>query len=184
MGGPAGPLSVASNLPPAISPVGPRGVLRTVLEILAQALHDEDHLNLQEAFIDGSFAPAKRDGTCVGKTKRGKGSKIMAIANRQGRPVAVHIEGATPHEVTLVHVTLAERFVSQLPARLRRQRLRVGQIGCRTGAPWRGTDCASPEDPDTAETQDGRPLRRYRRRWKVGRLFCLVAELSAGRRPL
>jgi transposase len=94
------------------------GVLRTVLEILAQALHDEGYLNLQEAFIDGSFAPAKRGGTCVGKTTRGKGSKIMAIADRQGRPVAVHVENATPHEVTLVHATLAERFVSQLPARL------------------------------------------------------------------
>jgi hypothetical protein len=46
----------------------------------------------------------------VGKTKRGKGSKIMAIADRQGRPVAVHVESATPHEVTLVHATLAERF--------------------------------------------------------------------------
>jgi hypothetical protein len=54
----------------------------------------------------------------VGKTKRGKGSKIMAIADRQGRPVAVHVESATPHEVTLVHATLAERFVRQLPVRL------------------------------------------------------------------
>ena len=60
------------------------GVLRTVLEILAQALHDEGYLDLHEAFIDGSFSPAKRGGTCVGKTKRGKGSKIMAIADRQG----------------------------------------------------------------------------------------------------
>jgi len=94
------------------------GVLRTVLEILAQALHDEGCLNLHEAFIDGSFAPAKRGGTCVGKTKRGKGSKIMAIADRKGRPVAVHVESATPHEVTLVQATLADRFVRQLPARL------------------------------------------------------------------
>jgi hypothetical protein len=62
------------------------------LETLAQALHDEGHLDLQEAFIDGSFASAKRGGACVGKTKRGKGSKIMAIADRQGRPVAVHVE--------------------------------------------------------------------------------------------
>ena len=54
------------------------GALRTVLEILAQALHDEGYLDLHEAFIDGSFSPAKRGGTCVGKTKRGKGSKIMA----------------------------------------------------------------------------------------------------------
>ena len=42
----------------------------------------------------------------------------MAIADRHGRPVAVHVESATPHEVTLVHATLAERFVSQLPTRL------------------------------------------------------------------
>jgi hypothetical protein len=51
-------------------------------------------LDLQEAFIDGSFAAAKRGGGCVGNTKRGKGSKIMAIADRQGRPVAVHVESA------------------------------------------------------------------------------------------
>ena len=42
----------------------------------------------------------------------------MAIADWQGRPIAVHVESATPHEVALVHGTLAERFVSQLPARL------------------------------------------------------------------
>jgi transposase len=65
------------------------GVLRSVLEVLAQALHDEGDLDLQEAFIDGSFAPAKQGGARVGKTKRGKGSKIMAIADRQGLPVAV-----------------------------------------------------------------------------------------------
>ena len=44
--------------------------------------------------------------------------KIMAIADRQGLPVAVHVESATPHEVTLVHATLAERFVRQLAERL------------------------------------------------------------------
>jgi hypothetical protein len=50
----------------------------------------------------------------VGKTKRGKGSKITAIADRQGLPIAVHVESATPHEVTLVRATLAERFVRPL----------------------------------------------------------------------
>lgn len=68
------------------------GVLGTVLEILAQALHDEGYLNLQEAFIDGSLAPAKRGGACVGKTKPCNGSKIVAIADRKGRPVAVRRE--------------------------------------------------------------------------------------------
>lgn len=94
------------------------GVLRSILEVLAQALHDEGYLDLQEAFIDGSFAPAKQGGACVGKTKRGKGSKIMAVADRQGLPVAVHVESATPHEVRVVQATLANRSVRQLPARL------------------------------------------------------------------
>jgi hypothetical protein len=68
--------------------------LRTILEVLAQALHDEGYLHLQEAFIDGSFVPAKQGGAAVGKTKRGKGTKIMAIADRQGG-VARKIRGET-----------------------------------------------------------------------------------------
>jgi hypothetical protein len=35
------------------------------LELLAQALHDEGYLDLDETFIDGSFAPAKQGGACV-----------------------------------------------------------------------------------------------------------------------
>jgi IS5 family transposase len=89
-----------------------------VLEVLAQALHDEGYLDLQETFNDGSFAPAKQGGAGVGKTKRGKGSKIMAIADRRGLAVAVQVESATPHEVTLVHATLAQRFVKPFPVRL------------------------------------------------------------------
>jgi hypothetical protein len=42
----------------------------------------------------------------------------MAIPDRQGLPVAVRVESATPHEVRLVDATLAERFVRQLPERL------------------------------------------------------------------
>ncbi len=79
-----------------------------ILEVLAEALHDEGYLDLDETFIDGSFAPAKQGGACVGKTKRGKGSKIMAIADRQGLPIAVHVESATPHEVTLVRASQSD----------------------------------------------------------------------------
>ena len=93
------------------------GVLRSILEVLAQALLDEGYLDLQEAFIDGSFAPAKQGGARVGKTKRGKGSKIMAIADRQGLRSPSTLR-APRHEVRLVHATLAERFVRQLPERL------------------------------------------------------------------
>jgi transposase len=136
-----------------------------------QALRDEGYLDLQETFIDGSFAPAKQGGARVGKTKRGKGSKIMAIADRQGLPVAVHVESATLHEVRLVHATLAERFVRQLPERLigdnayesDRLDAELARRGVELIAPHRRTR--------QQRTQDGLPLRRYRRRWKVERLF-------------
>ena len=142
-----------------------------VLEVLAQALHDEGYLDLQEAFIDGSFAPAKQGGASIGKTKRGKGSKIMAIADRQGLPVAANVESATPHEVTLVHATLAQRFVKPFPVRLigdnayesDRLDADLARRGVELIAPHRKTR--------TSRTQGGRPLRRYRRRWKIERLF-------------
>jgi hypothetical protein len=73
---------------------------------------------LEEAFIDGSFAPAKKGGEGVGKTKRGKGTKIMAVADGAGLPVAICAESATPHEVTLVQQTLAEFFVAEPIERL------------------------------------------------------------------
>jgi transposase len=100
-----------------------------------------------------------------------QGSKIMAIADRQGLPVAVHVQSATPHEVTLVHATLAQRFVSQLPVRLigdnayesDRLDAELARRGVELIAPHRRTR--------TQRTQDGRPLRRYQRRWKVERPF-------------
>src|SRR5258708_15154553 len=49
-----------------------------------------------------------KGGPGVGKTKRGKGTKILAAPDSAGLPVAVCAESATPHEVTLVQQTLAE----------------------------------------------------------------------------
>ena len=54
----------------------------------------------------------------MGKTKRGKGTKLMALADRSGVPLAVHAARASPHEVTLVEATLAASFVGEEPKRL------------------------------------------------------------------
>lgn len=54
----------------------------------------------------------------MGKTKRGKGTKLMAVADDAGLAVAVHTASARPHEVTLVEATLDQRVVSQEPERL------------------------------------------------------------------
>ncbi|WAW10349.1 transposase [Oxalobacter vibrioformis] len=44
----------------------------------------------------------------MGKTRRGKGTKLMVIADAHGFPLAVHTDSAWPHEVTLVEKTLDE----------------------------------------------------------------------------
>ena len=47
----------------------------------------------------------------MGKTKVGKGTKVMAVADRHGVPMAVHVDSASPHEVKLVEKTLEESFL-------------------------------------------------------------------------
>lgn len=116
---------------------------------------------------------SEKGGSGVGPTKRGKGSKIMAIADRHGLPLAVHVVSASPNEATLVEPTLQRRFLRETPQRLIgdkaydsdpldqrvRQHFRVELI-----APHRW-------NRSKPVTQDGRVLRRYRRRWKIERLF-------------
>jgi transposase len=108
----------------------------------------------------------------VGKTKRGKGSKILAVADAGGLPVAVHVASAPPHETTLGAATLAPRFTMETPLR------RIGDRAFDSDPldPQlrpRGIDLIAPHRRNRAQpkTQDGRALRRYKRRWKVERLW-------------
>jgi hypothetical protein len=60
----------------------------------------------------------RKRGSGVGKTNRGKGTKLVAVVDRTDLPVAVHTAAATPHEVTLVLETLTATFPSEHPDRL------------------------------------------------------------------
>ena len=51
------------------------------------------------------------------KRNAAKGRRLWPLPIIRGFP-SPYLERATPHEVTLIHATLAERFVSQLPVRL------------------------------------------------------------------
>ena len=69
------------------------------------------------------MAPSHRQkkGLLVGKTKRSKGTKIMAIAAGHSLPVAVCvicIASASPHGVTLVKELLKDRCMGRRPKRL------------------------------------------------------------------
>src|ERR1700728_2033031 len=60
----------------------------------------------------------EKRGSAVGPTRRGKGSKIMAIADRHGLPIACSIASASPHETKLVEATVDQRFTRAKPQRM------------------------------------------------------------------
>jgi IS5 family transposase len=60
----------------------------------------------------------QKGGPSVGKTKRSKGTKLMAIADGSGVPFSLHTASASPHGVTLVEATLAASFAGEEPERL------------------------------------------------------------------
>src|SRR6266699_1020849 len=59
-------------------------VLRRMLTDVANELRDKGVLDEEECFIDATFIMAKGGGAEIGATKRGKGTKIMAIVDRHG----------------------------------------------------------------------------------------------------
>lgn len=118
------------------------------------------------------FRTRQKRGLCVGKTKRGKGTKIMGIADGHGLPIALRTESASPAEVKLVAATLEERVVAEVPERLIGDKAYDSDGLDKQLMEEYGTEMISPHRQGRkTPTQDGRPLRRYVRRWKVERMF-------------
>lgn len=108
----------------------------------------------------------------MGNTRIGKGTKIMAIADRHGLPLAICVASATPHEVTLVEQTLDSAFTPDLPQRLIGDKAYDSDPLDERLERERRVELIAPNRSNKKHySQDGRPLRRYRRRWKVERLF-------------
>jgi transposase len=98
----------------------------------------------------------------------------MAMADRAGLPVAVYVASASPHEVTLAEATVAQCFVAdENPARLIGDRAYDSDpLDYRLATEY-GVELIAPHryNRQSPSTQDGRPLRRYKHRWKMERLF-------------
>ena len=96
----------------------------------------------------------------------------MAITDAGGLILSVSIHSAAPHEVGLVEKALDERFIEQLPEKLIGDRAydsdpldeKLKEKGVELIAPHRSNRIKK-------KTQDGRSLRRYKRRWKIERFF-------------
>jgi transposase len=96
----------------------------------------------------------------------------MAIADSHGLPISIGIASASPHEVTLVEETIDNSFLKHAPDRL------IGDAAYDSDElderllEERGIEMIAPNKRNRkAPTQDGRQLRRSKRRWKVERLF-------------
>lgn len=101
-----------------------------------------------------------------------RGNPIMGIADRHGLPLAVRTESASPAEVKLVAVTLDERVVADVPERLIGDKAYDSDRLDAQLMQEYGTEMIAPNRQNRkVPTQDGRPLRRYVRRWKIERLF-------------
>lgn len=95
----------------------------------------------------------------------------MVICDRESVPVAIHVASARPHEVTLVEETLAHKLTRATPKRLVADRA-YDSDPLDAKLKEHGIDLISPHRKGRVKvkTQDGRKLRRYRRRWKIERL--------------
>jgi transposase len=115
----------------------------------------------------------------VGKTKRGKGTKLMVLADGQGLALGVCVEAATPSEVKLLERTLDAVKVTRRRGKNRRPHKPARLIADRgyDSNPARALLVSRDIEPiipkrrnnKKATHQDGRKLRRCRRRWVIER---------------
>ena len=95
----------------------------------------------------------------------------MAIADRDGLPLAIAIAGGERHDVALTDRVLDSAFVDELPPRLIGDKAWDSAKHERALMEERNIELIAPRRKGSKRTPDRRSLRRYRRRWKVERLF-------------
>ena len=96
----------------------------------------------------------------------------MVVTDANGVPIAIDTQAANHHEVKLVTSTIESRFISDLPQCLIGDKAydsdpldaELHELDIDMIAPHK-------KNRKKAATQDGRKLRRYKRRWKVERFF-------------
>jgi transposase len=101
----------------------------------------------------------------------------MVVADGQGVPLACRTESASPAEVTLVEGVLDQVAATEDPKPLIADRA-YDSDKLRTNLLAKGWDLVCPHRRGRVrpKTQDGRKLRRYRRRWKIERTISWISS--------
>ena len=172
MGRYAAQISSIPNLPPLVPEVGQGWGHGHDFEGLGGGSKATRENRPHGMFHRRHLRGGKKGGPDIGLTKCGKGTKIMAVADRHGLPIALHIAGANFHESKLVERTLDNRFVRAATGRLVGDKA-YDNDGLDRRLRKRGVRLISPHrmNRKKPKTQDGRELRRYARRWKIERFF-------------
>ena len=163
---------------PALPEVAGRGHHRAAAQGRGRVCAKARRARLEGVFCGRHVCSGQKGGAGVGPTKRGKGTKIMAMADAHGLPLALRTASARTAEVTLTEPTveaalvrmpfmsklIADRAYDSDPLRERLEGRFIERV------------CPHRRGRLRPKTQDGRALRRYKRRWKVERLFAWMGN--------
>lgn len=136
-----------------------------------ELVEERDGFRLYECFMDAMFSKARggRDG--VGITRAGKGARIVVLVEARGLPISVTTGSASPHESKFVQGVFEFILSRDTPQRI------IGDKAHDSDERDEELDdeCIkmimshrSNRKPENS-AQEGRPLRRYKRRWTVER---------------
>ena len=100
----------------------------------------------------------------------------MAVVDGNGVPLSFSVHSASPAENTLLEETLEVAPEGLLPKRLIGDKAYDDDKLDHRVLEKFGIELIAPNRRNRGRTQDARPLRRYRRRWKIERLFAWLGN--------
>ena len=106
----------------------------------------------------------------MGKTKKGKGTKLMLMTDAQGIPISAFTTSAQTAEVNTIETLVDIQVAGKRPKRLLYDKA-ADADWLRDALQRRGIEQITPHRKGRRKPsrQDGRSLRRYRHRWKIER---------------
>jgi transposase len=179
LAGSAGEIPTSFDVLAATARLGGAGRLVENLACVFERVERAPAIKVERIVSGREFCSREKRGCGVGKTKRGKGTKWMVVVDGRGLPLGNYLHSASPAEVKLAETTLATIHVgrSHHAGRPRQKPQRVIADKAYDSDPLRkrlrqrGIELICPHKKNRVRpaTQDGRALRRYRRRWIVER---------------
>ena len=112
------PFPAIWDLPSTLPGMGTRRCVAADRGNTGRGLTNAGQVGFERVLYRRDLRGREKGGAGVGKTKRGKGTKLMAVADSAGTPIAIHTASASPHEITLIEGTIEQRFTADPPERL------------------------------------------------------------------